>query len=468
MARKRTGQLIYRPTIGFVARITIIRDGEKVRELVELGTHSRPAARAKLRRLLAGETAPEDAKKTETVAEAARRIVGQQGEDGMKTSKERLARLERYALPHVGNMTVDAVRPRHIRMVLEAAAEAGLSKQSVTHLRNDLGGVFGELWREETIGENPVKRVKLPSGLKKDKRPRVTPTDDEFASFMVCGGIAEELHLMALSSRCFGGQRTSDLHAWDWSHIDTDTFLSAKVYRPKTDDDENAVAVLEELVIPDMLRFPLMAWWTRWKKPDGENGPTSGPVFPIMNGPRAGQRQGKRSHARELRAGFWTAGVHRPLKGFEKAVERLKKAELRLRQLSEKGEGRPPYRAALKDLKAATAAVKALDAIQTDTPATRCLDFHSLRRSYNTALAKSGVNVQQAMALAGHRNPNTHVRYVQLAQFGPLEQPANALPRLPEKAEPLPLPTGTDDVSPGDPSENRTRVTGVRGRCPNR
>jgi hypothetical protein len=83
-----------------------------------------------------------------------RRVVGQQGEDGMKTSKERLARVERYALPHIGTMKVDAVRPRHVRAVLEAAAEAGLSKQSMIHLRNDLSGILGELWREETIGEN--------------------------------------------------------------------------------------------------------------------------------------------------------------------------------------------------------------------------------------------------------------------------------------------------------------------------
>jgi hypothetical protein len=44
------------------------------------------------------------------------------------------------------------------------------------------------------------------------------------------------------------------------------------------------------------------------------------------------------------------------------------------------------------------------------------------------ALVRTGVSVQQAMALAGHKNAQTHMRYVQLAQFGPLEQLAGALP----------------------------------------
>jgi hypothetical protein len=62
MPRKRTGQLMYRPTVGFVARVTVERDGETIRELVELGTHDRKAAKAKLARLAGGELASAEAK----------------------------------------------------------------------------------------------------------------------------------------------------------------------------------------------------------------------------------------------------------------------------------------------------------------------------------------------------------------------------------------------------------------------
>jgi hypothetical protein len=43
-----------------------------------------------------------------------------------------------------------------------------------------------------------------------------------------------ELHTMALTSRAFGGMRTSDLHAWDWEHVDTVSWRNAHVPRPKT------------------------------------------------------------------------------------------------------------------------------------------------------------------------------------------------------------------------------------------
>lgn len=450
MAREATGTLIYTKAKGWCARVPVIVgyvDGKPVRDKkwYELGRvvdgvyvplhGSKTLAKRKLASIVAADRAgktPTQAEVSapETTADAIDRIVRQQGVDGLKTWNERLARLNRYAVPHLGHTTIDKLRPSHVNEMLEAAKKAGLARQSVVHLRNDLLGVFGALWRAEVIAENPVEKSELPKKLKRDKRKRVVPLDAEFAHFMACPDVSEELHLKALTSRCLGGQRTSDLHAWDWSHVDTKTFVSAKVYRPKTDDEEGASAELEEIVIPDELRNPLIAWWTRWKRPGDDGGPTSGPVFPVMHGKHAGERQGKRSHARELRAAFWAAGVHRPLPGFEEALAAMYAAEERLRRLSDKGEGRPAYRAALQALSAATDAAQALDAIQTDTPKTRRLDFHSLRRSYNTALAAAGVNIQTAMALAGHRNEKTHMRYVHLAQLGPLTQPQAALPKL--------------------------------------
>jgi hypothetical protein len=66
-----------------------------------------------------------------------------------------LRRLERYAVPEIGPMPVSSVGPGDFRAVLEAAGEAGLAKRSVQHLRDDLGSVFGALWRDEEIDENP-------------------------------------------------------------------------------------------------------------------------------------------------------------------------------------------------------------------------------------------------------------------------------------------------------------------------
>jgi integrase len=488
--RPRSGSLYWTKS-GWRARATIDVDGVAVQKSFDLETRDKQVARIKLRRLVQANGAPSElqaeAARTETTTEAIRRVVAQQGREGLKTWNERLARLERYAVPEIGALPIDEVRPGDIRDLLERAGET-LSKQSVTHVRNDLGTVFGALWRDEMIPENPVRRVKLPKGLRVDRRPRVILTDDEFARFCAHPSVPERLYLMAVTSRSFGGMRTSDLHAWDWSHIDVDALeranlpsidgpavvVTAKVYRPKTDGADADEAVLAELEMPEIVRAPLYAWWTRATSdafPSGK--PTTGPVFPVVKGKRAGERQGKRSHVRELRRCLWEAGVHRPLDGLEAALQALRKAEEHLAKLradEAKGDVRKAQRARLAALEAA----QALDAIQAPTERTRPADFHSFRRAFNTALAAVGLNVQQAMALAGHRDARTHMRYVDLVQRGALPVPAAALPKGVSASPVLKLPTAiraaNDDPAEmvGDPSENRTRVTGVRGRCPNR
>ena len=62
-----------------------------------------------------------DATREETALEAAVRIVKHQGTAGLKTWKERLARLKRYALTDLGPLLVSTARPIHIREVLAAA-----------------------------------------------------------------------------------------------------------------------------------------------------------------------------------------------------------------------------------------------------------------------------------------------------------------------------------------------------------
>ncbi len=475
--RPRKGSLEFRGKT-WHARLTVTVEGESLRKWFDLGTDNKAVARRKLVKLVAEitkATAPtvaelaEQATRKETMGDVIKRVVEDQGAEGLKTYKDRLSRLQRFALPEISHLEPGAVRAHHIKSVLDEAGKT-LSKQTVIHLRNDLSAVFGDLWRQEAIPENPVARTKLPKKLRVDGRPRVQLNDQEFARFMACPYVSESLHLKALSSRSFGGQRTSDLHAWDWSHFDLDSWETAKVYRPKTDGDETQIMVTElvELVIPEPLRTMLHAYWTTRGKP------TAGPVFPVLKGERAGERQGKRSHARELRAALWLAGVHRPLAGLTEALTSLHALETALAQARADG-AKGEVRKLQRGRAAAEESAQALDAIQSDCDRTRCADFHSFRRSFNTALAAAGLNVQQAMALAGHKSASTHMRYVDLLQRAPLSMPAGSIPEL--GVSPRIWPKLTDSVGAsnhealvleGDSSENRTRVTGVRGQCPNR
>ena len=357
--RPSTGSLV-RTKAGWAARITTTVDGERVRVQHQLGTTSRAAAQAKLARLLEAETPTSaEALRSETFSEAARRIVAKQN---IKTESDRLRRLETWAFPELGALSVEAVKPGHIRSALEGMVKAGRSRTTCQHLLVDIATVLDDLWRDEVIQENPARRVRVPKTALVDARPRIILSEDEFSRFMACPGIDPELHMVALTSRCLGGMRTADLHAWDWSHVDVVGWASAQVSRPKTKSTDR-------LALPGMLVGPLRAWW------DGQGRPTSGPVFPSRRGPRAGESKlAHSSYAERLREALWRAGVRR-------------------------------------------GATQAECELQTDTDSTRRVDFHRFRRAYATGLARAGTNVQVAMRLSGHTTAGTHQRYVRLTEW---------------------------------------------------
>lgn len=353
--RKRTGTIQPRGKDGMLhARHTITIDGVSVRRWFPLGTDSKALARAKNKALLAqlerGEIPNVAATAAlETSSAAFERVVDAMREDGLKSWKDKRQRLRDYAEPVLGHLRIDAVRVGHIREALDSCKTAGKSKQTIVHLRNDLSSVFDWLRREELIEKNPVSLVKVPKFATEDDRPRQILTDEEFVQFLGCAEVSLLLRTMALVSRVFGGMRTSDLHAWRWEHVDTNGWKTAKIRRPKV----RGLSLLE-------MPAPLLPWLQLWWRETGSR--TTGPVFPVGRGDRADEARGHTGYARQLRAALETAGITR--------------AEL-----------------------------------FADGAESRRVDFHSFRRAYVTALADSGVNAQQAMALAAHTKIETHMRY---------------------------------------------------------
>lgn len=455
--RPRTGSLVWRKT-GWSARYWTQKDGEWIRVCVALGTDNKAVARRKLARLLEAENAPtvQQAARVETFEEAARALVKQQATEGLSTWKDRLRRLEQCAFPEFGQMLVTEVRPSHIRNALDrglsgralprqmsggrVAKDRPWSRQNLVHLKNDMSSIFQALWRDEIIAENPVARVLVPKNAKTDDRTRVLLSDDEFERFVRCPNVRAELHVMAFASRTFGGMRTSDLHAWDWKHIDTDTWFDAHVPRPKTKSGSR-------IALPSVLVPTLQAWWEASRPAK----PTAGPVFPVQRGKRAGQKKGKHiSYAKVLRQALWSAGIVRPLAGFEEARQAWQVANDAWAALAaapdveteqQRRERKRAARKARMRARELERAARRLCLIQAGSTDYKALDFHSFRRAFNTGLALAGVNVQQAMQLAGHLNAETHMRYVRITES--LEIPLAALPTL-QRAPTLPkLPAKT-------------------------
>jgi integrase len=428
--RPRSGQLIWRKS-GWVARLTVVIDGERVRVCRPLGTENKAVARRKLASLLESESpVAVDSRSVETFEEAARHIVGKQAKEGLASWKDRIRRLTQCAFPEFGPVPVTDIKPGHVRQALDEALERGWLRQSIVHLKNDISSVLAELWRDEVIQENPALRVRVPKSAKVDDRTRVILNEAEFDQFMACQEVSPELAVMALVSRTFGGMRTSDLHAWDWSHIDRETWADAHVPRPKTKSSDR-------LALPALLVPMLQAWWEQAKKPN------TGAVFPSQGGNRAGERkQGKISYAKARRRALWAAGIVRPLDGFEQArtawqalvaAEEAKNTEAKRTKKSRPWVER---QAAIAAIDEAEQKARACCLIQAGSAELKPLEFHSFRRAFNTALADVGLNIQTAMRLAGHKNASTHMRYVMIAEM--LVTPIGALPKL-SKAPALPV-----------------------------
>jgi integrase len=309
---------------------------------------------AKLSKMLDAGELVADAKaavhETESVADFPEAWLARREAQGVVMVKEERAYLKRHILPHL-TYALDAVRPVHVRQVIDAAIAGGLRRGTVTHLHRLMGRLFKSAWQDEIIKENPVLRVTVPA-VREVNRDRVILTDDEVERFMACVDVDLELRMLSLVSRVEGGMRTGDLLRWDWSYIDLENFKECTIPRAKTERPQ----VLE---IPPVLSPFLRAWWVR------QGSPRVGPVFPSRRGKSKGGFKTARGNgfAGRLRRGLLKAGIVR-------------------------------------------------HEVHNDTPTTLRCDFHSFRRAFASALAGAEVSAQHAMKLTGHSDARVHARYV--------------------------------------------------------
>jgi integrase len=385
--RPRKGTLEFRGKT-WHARLTVTVEGESLRKWYDLGTDNKAVARRKLARLSKDQetTNPtpitqlaEVAKRAETVSEAAERIFKERVGEVRDVVNDPI-RFRKHVAPHIGKLPVTDVGSSHIREVLNAGKEDGKSHKSLVHLRRVMNLIFGLLWQDEVIRENPVARVKVPK-VETDRRERSVLTDAELVRYLGWqhpeehhGMAVLERQTMACISRCFGGLRTGDMHALRWESLDTADGAFAFGWAPR-----KKTARPHLLEIPEMLRPLIRDWWERAGKP------ATGLLFAARRGKHAGT--GPKigvSHAdafrRDLRRAFgvdvWDAAKHQFVADPEHEMTP------RERELLE------------------------------DTPFTKPVDFHSWRRAYSQALGDAGLSATQTQKATGHASLSALERYL--------------------------------------------------------
>ena len=430
VARPRTGSLYWTKS-GWRARLTVDVDGVSVQKSFDLETTDRAVARVKLRRLLReNATAAEleaEAPLLETFTEAAERIVG---ESVIRSKRTRLDRLRLHVYPAIGPKRVNEIVAGDIREILKKLADAGASKQTCVHMRNDVSAVLGELWRHDMLPENVCAKVQIPKNAKVDKRERAVLTDEELVAYLAWQHPSEkkqaavlERQVMACVSRVFGGIRWGDIRALRWEAFETENdgrFSYGWAPRKKT-------ARPQALIVPNMLRPILRDWWERHGRP------TEGLLFPARKGKRAGEERKPGSVAHALRRDLERAfGIVRPV-----TVE------------AARSNGRPNTLHKWETAREMTAREREL---LTETEFTRPVEFHSFRRAFKQALAEAGVELQTAMTLSGATDASTHRRY--LTNTAKARQiPEAALPRF-----------SIAHAETPDPANENSEISGGRDR----
>lgn len=392
MSKKRTGECRRNGDGYYVGRVR--GDDGKRSPWTPLNTNEERHAHALVDRWIETGLPPSQTGR-ELFSQAAERLLQKMRDKGDKRKKiiNRAQRLRDYALPSLGDMEVGRVEPHDVARVLDAMAAQGKAKGTCNTMLADISRVFALVRRGGGVKNNPALDVGLPEEAYVETRLPIILEDYELLTFRQKRGFETELDMMVLFACDLAGHRTSDLHAACYEDCDLVHWLLITVRRPKTTDKagrdllerrererpgtaRRATRAYERVQhrIPHTVREPLINWWRK------HGCPTSGPIFPVQRGKRAGHYKGDNiSYAQAFRDALWEAGIHRPLPGFDQAV----------------GE----------------TARRALDALQVDTDETLAVDFHSLRRWYATRMANIGLNEQTAMDLMGHTVASTHARY---------------------------------------------------------
>ena len=375
MTRSREGTLELRPD-GYHAKFTITVKGRDVRKRIKLDTFDKKRAermKSKLaHKINTGQLvfddrdAVKEAARTMTFGEFRGPYIAARKARGVKMAGTEETFLRNYVNEHLDAFAMHEIDTAKINEVLEIVSRAQVKKGktkvtpirkgTVEHIRRLLHRMFENAVDVHKVADrNPVAKAKVPE-IREVEKDREILLDEEIEALLSCPTVDLEIKMLSIAARAVGGQRTGDLLVWDWSEIDTENYASCYVPRRKTGKPQR-------LQIPEVVRPFLRAWHQR------KGRPIVGPMFPVTKGKRKGEprRESGVSFAKRLRRALKRAGVTR-------------------------------Y------------------AVHHETPSTLPVDFHSFRRAFSTALAEAGVNVQTAMALAGHSDPKTHMLYVKKAQ----------------------------------------------------
>lgn len=368
-----------------------------------------------------------------SVQELAEDLFETEQRDNPRRAKELLGVYNLHVKKGIGRLPVAAVTPAILReRVFEDMADRGLAQGTLRHVRNTVRKLFRFAMFRQLIQANPLDAIWKMPRAKRDTRPFVLPTDEEFGLLVtylysrpaqenIAGVGALELATLVVASRCIGGQRTSDLHAWRWSDIDLDSWKSCKVRRPKTekrDDGElSQLTVTVEHLLHEDEREALRRWWEAEGCPRPNLDEGHDPlVFPTRTGPRAGLPRKGTGYAESLRVAMRRAlGIEVPKTITKTTVRRYAS-----------GKTRPMTYETTVWVQVREPQGRERTLLEGDERF-RPLNMHTMRRAYASGLALAGWSRAKMRTAGGWSTDEMPARYDLSAQREVVDAPTPKL-----------------------------------------
>jgi integrase len=171
--------------------------------------------------------------------------------------------IRKHAIPAIGALKLAAIRPEHIRALLDLKLKGGLSPRTVTHTRTILNTAFRQAVNDRLLAWNPIAATKRPTAVR-----RRYPTLEAGPARAFLTAARDSRFECAFAVALSLGLRLGEVLGLRWADVDLATRtlrveqtiqrLRAKIaadgkpgYRvgkPKTDRSRRALAIPEALI----------------------------------------------------------------------------------------------------------------------------------------------------------------------------------------------------------------------------
>lgn len=237
-----------------------------------------------LQRLLDSEHLVSSEANPVTVDAYAKTWIASRRKDRIQSAGDDEARLEIHALPKLGQLRLDEVRPRHIRdLVLDLRRAGTLAPRSVRHVYSVLATMFRVAIADELIAASPcvLKRGVLPKKVDKDPAWRAGAifTREEVERLISDESIMLDRRVF-YALKALGAFRHSEAAGLRWSDYDTGAEPLGRLTLSKTKSE-----VPRQMPVHPVLAKILATWkLTGWREVYGAQPKPGDLIVPTRNG----------------------------------------------------------------------------------------------------------------------------------------------------------------------------------------